>query len=366
MKTPNAKWILLIKKYCYLVVIITILLPLSGIILGHYLNLPNGFTFLTPIVLFFIVPLLDYFLGHDPINPNNEQYKILDQQFYYRILGLVCLPLVLGLVIFGAYYFSSGNLNLLGKIGWALSVGTISGGIGIVLAHELIHKNSWYERMAGGLLLVNVCYATFKVEHIRGHHISVATESDISTAKYHQSLYSFLIQTLRHNFLNGWHLERIRLNKIGLSAYSLQNELIKWYVLTFLLGVALTLSFGWQALIFFLLQSFVAIILLETTNYIEHYGLLRKKLPSGRDEPVSEFHSWNSDYLLSNLILFQLQRHSDHHMAAKRRYQTLIHRESSPQLPGGYPLMVLLAFIPPLWFRVIHPRIPLQSTQQTA
>lgn len=351
-------WLFTLKKYAYLIFLIPTLMPFAALFLGFHLSMPNLFAYATILVIFGLLPVLDYVIGHDSVSPSEDEQKILDQQLYYRWLTLLCLPLLYTLVFLGAAVFSSAYFNLWGKIGWVLSVGIVTGGIGIVVAHELVHKNTWYEKNSGGLLLALVCYGTFKVEHLRGHHVCVGTELDASTAKYNQSLYSFLLQTFRHNFINGWRLEILRLKNKGLSPFSMQNELLCWYGVSITIAALLTFLFGWQALAFFLLQSFVAITLLEITNYIEHYGLQRKKLANGRYEHVTPMHSWNSDYLLSNLILFQLQRHSDHHVAAKRRYQSLIHKQTSPQLPAGYPTMVLLALVPPLWYKIIHASMP--------
>jgi len=352
-----SQWMFRVKKYGYLIFLVPIFLAFLAAGLGISLNLSNYFTYLPFLVVFFVVPVLDYLIGKDQVNPDVEQQLRLEQKYYYTVLTLLCVPLLWSLVVFGAYYFSSEQLNWWSKIGWALSVGTVTGGIGITVAHELIHKNNRYERVFGGLLLSLVSYATFKVEHVRGHHMWVATAVDASSSKLNQSLYNFLKQALSRNFINGWRLERARLEKKNISALSWQNELLRWYSLTIVFALTLTVAWGWQALVFFLLQSLVAILLLEIVNYIEHYGLTRNKSISGDYVHLTEMHSWNSNYLLSNLILFQLQRHSDHHLMAKRRYQALLHRENSPQLPGGYPSMILLALIPPLWFRIINPRI---------
>ena len=211
--------------------------------------------------------------------------------------------------------------------------------------------------LAGGLLLAAVCYAGFKVEHVRGHHVHVSTPEDASSSRYGQSLYSFLPHAYKHNFLNAWRLESERLKRKGLPALHWRNELIWWYAISALFLLGFSLAFGWLGAIFFLGQSVMAFTLLEIVNYVEHYGLHRRRLDNGRYERTTPEHSWNSNFLLTNLFLFHLQRHSDHHAYAKRRYQVLRHYDSSPQLPNGYAGMIVLALFPPLWRAVMDPKV---------
>ncbi|GAA5213469.1 hypothetical protein GCM10025776_02180 [Corallincola platygyrae] len=229
--------------------------------------------------------------------------------------------------------------------------------VGITAAHELIHKRSQFEQLSGGLLLSLTCYASFKIEHIYWHHAHVATPVDPTTAKYNQSLYRFLLTVFRHNAVNGWKLEAQRLNKRGFSFWSWHNQLFWYYGISVILAGLAFVTFGALGLFVFLAQSLVAITLLETINYIEHYGLVREERRPGRYEPVAPHHSWNAPYRFSNLLLIQLQRHSDHHAFAQRPYYALQHHEAAPQLPAGYPFMVLIALCPPLWRKVIHPRL---------
>ncbi len=347
-----------IKKYGYLFFLSIIMMPFLSAAAGAYWQIPNIASLFTLIYAFVFVPVLDHVVGHDPYNPAEAITDDLSNQAYYRWVTLACVPLQYLLIFFGAYYFVNSNLNFLGSIGWIVSVGIVTSSIGITVAHELIHKNTMHERAAGGLLLASVCYATFKVEHVRGHHVLVGTEQDHTTAKFNQTLYQFLLKVIPHNFFTGWQLEAERLKRRGLKPFSIKNELIWWYLISVVIAGLAALVWGWKGLLFFALQSVVAILVLEIINYVEHYGLARKPLGDGRYEPVNESHSWNSDYLISNLMLFQLQRHSDHHHKPKHRYQVLLHRDTSPQLPSGYPLMMLLALVPSLWFRIINPLVP--------
>lgn len=339
------------------------LLPVALLPLSYILSLgsrhADGWAFLPPLVIFGIIPLVDAAIGRDPANPEeNTQVPSMTEQGYYRWLTFCTVPVLLAVLGWSGWIlFTHEGWSWLGQLGWTLSVGIVMGAIGITVAHELVHKDSALEQNAGGLLLAAVCYAGFKVEHVRGHHVHVSTPDDASSSRYGQSLYSFLPHAYKHNFLNAWKLEAERLKRKGLSPLSRHNELIWWYALSGIFLLGFTAAFGWLGALFFLGQSFVAFTLLEIVNYLEHYGLHRRKLDNGRYERTNPNHSWNSNYLLTNLFLFHLQRHSDHHAYAKRRYQVLRHYDESPQLPNGYAGMVVLALIPPLWFAVMNPRV---------
>ena len=354
-----SNWMLALKSIGYWFWLIPVaLLPLSYSLSLNSTH-PDAWAFLVPLVIFGLIPVLDAIIGRDPANPDEaEQVPVMEQQAYYRWLTLASVAGLLGMLLWSGWILASYSAwSWVGQLGWVLSVGIIMGGIGITVAHELVHKDSALEQNAGGLLLAAVCYAGFKVEHVRGHHVHVSTPEDASSSRYGQSLYSFLPHAYKHNFLNAWKLEAERLTRKGLSPLSRHNELIWWYALSGVFLLGFTAAFGWLGALFFLGQSFVAFTLLEIVNYLEHYGLHRRKLDNGRYERTNPNHSWNSNYLLTNLFLFHLQRHSDHHAYAKRRYQVLRHYDESPQLPNGYAGMVVLALIPPLWFAVMNPRV---------
>jgi alkane 1-monooxygenase len=207
------------------------------------------------------------------------------------------------------------------------------------------------------LLLASVGYHGFKVEHLRGHHVHVATPADASTARRGQSLYAFLPQALWRNTIAAWRLEAARLRGLRLPAWHWRNELVGWTALWLAFALAFAAWLGPAGLAFFLAQGLVAAATLEVVNFIEHYGLERRVGADGRPERVAPAHSWNSDFALSNLMLFQLQRHSDHHAHPRRRYAVLRHRPEAPQLPAGYAAMFVLAWFPPLWRRAVHPRL---------
>lgn len=349
--------LLTLKKYSYLIAMVPLALPPLLLAAGQATHLVNLFSWGVPVVVFGIIPVLDMLLGKDSLNPDEESDvpQMVGERFYKAItLGWVAGFAVL--LVWSMLELASGTFNLVGGIGWIFSIGIV-GGLGINVAHELIHKDDKLETRAGGFLLALVCYAGFKVEHLRGHHVHVSTPEDASSSRYNQSLYNFLPQAYVRNFMNAWKLEAERLERKGHKALSRHNELIGWYSLSALVLAGFTLAFGWLGAAFFLGQSFIAFTLLEIVNYLEHYGLHRRKLDNGRYERTTPEHSWNSNYFLTNVFLFHLQRHSDHHAWAKRRYQILRHHDVAPQLPAGYAAMVVLALFPPLWRRVMNPRV---------
>lgn len=346
-----------LKKYSYLIAMIPLVLPPLLLAGGEATGLINVFAWGVPVVVFGIIPLLDLMLGKDALNPDEqEDVPRLNQEKFYRLITLGWVAAFAALLVWSMVTLASGVFSLAGSVGWIVSVGIV-GGLGINVAHELIHKDDKLETWAGGFLLSLVCYAGFKVEHLRGHHVHVSTPEDASSSRYNQSLYNFLGQAYVRNFMNAWKLEAERLTRKGQAPLSWRNELIWWYSISLLVLVAFTVAFGWLGAAFFLGQSFIAFTLLEIVNYLEHYGLHRRKLDNGRYERTTPEHSWNSNYFLTNVFLFQLQRHSDHHAFAKRRYQVLRHHEIAPQLPAGYATMIVLACIPPLWRKVMNPRV---------
>ena len=355
---------LTIKKYGYFIYLMPLIMPALSYYWGHLSGYHDFFAFLTLLVVYGLVPLVDLLLGKDPVNPSEEDVPSLSEEKFYRYLTLSCLPLYI-ICLFGSGYLLLNwpQLSLLGQVGYVMSMGVVGGIIAINVGHELIHKSTQLEKVTGGLLYSLVSYAGFIVEHVYGHHVHVSTPEDASSSRYKQSLYNFLPKAYVGNFTNAWKIQKKRLNKKGLGLLSSKNELI-WYnlasvIAACLMGLFFTLL-GSEFLLgvgFFLAQSFIAFTLLEIINYIEHYGLHREKLSNGNYQRVNIEHSWNSNYLLTNMFLFQLQRHSDHHAFAARRYQVLRHHEQSPQLPFGYATMFVIAMIPPLWMAIMNPKV---------
>lgn len=342
-------------------------LPIVGWWLGDTLGPAWLFNLLTPIGVFVLLPLLDAWVGVDTRNPPAKAEAALSADARFRLLPLAALPAYLALLIWaGPVFVELARHSLFAALGFGLSIGIIGGAIGITFAHELIHKSTRLERQAGGWLLSLVGYGGFKVEHVLGHHVDVATPHDTSTARLGQSAYAFLLRALLTNPVRAWQLSGRRLRAHGLPMWHWRNEMYLWHGLTLLFGAVITLWLGPVGLLFFIFQAFVAINLLELVNYIEHYGLLRQQRADGRYERVTPRHSWNDSHRLSNLVLLNLQRHSDHHAYAARRYQILRHHDDAPQLPHGYASLVLLALLPPLWRRLMDPRVATWKSSASA
>ncbi|MGZ8255875.1 MAG: alkane 1-monooxygenase [Burkholderiaceae bacterium] len=301
-------------------------------------------------VAFVAIPLIDAVVGH-PRRSTAAPRPIP----FVRWIPRLQLPLQAALLI-GAVGMAPA-LPLGQLILFALAVGSVTGGMGITIAHELGHRSSRLDRAIAKALLVAVAYGHFFVEHVRGHHVRVATPEDPATAPRGMSVYRFIARSVIGSFAHAWKLERMRLERSGRSAWHPSN----WVLTGSLLSVAL-LAAAWalagpKGALFFVLQSVWAFVLLEIINYVEHYGLQRQRV-DGRYEPVGEQHSWNADFIVSNWVLFNLQLHSDHHAHMNKPFEQLETVPDAPQLPAGYPAMVLLALLPPLWFAVMDPRIP--------
>jgi alkane 1-monooxygenase len=232
----------------------------------------------------------------------------------------------------------------------------IGGVVGINVSHELVHRSNRFDRSLGSVLLVLVCYYHWGIEHVAGHHRSVATPGDPATARLGESLPAFFVRALRTGFSSAWRIAAGRNARRNIQS-PLRNPVLYGGLSSAAVACVLFAAFGLRALLFFFAQSIVAIGFLETINYVEHYGLERRLVRPGVYERVTPLHSWNSPQWLTNVLLFNLQRHSDHHAWPTRPYYKLRHHPEAPQLPTGYAGMALLAMIPPLWRRVMDPRV---------
>jgi alkane 1-monooxygenase len=237
-----------------------------------------------------------------------------------------------------------------------LNAGAV-GGFGINLGHELGHKHNRLERWLALLALAPSAYGHFTIEHNRGHHAQVATPEDCASARMGESIWRFVWREMPGSAQRAWRLEAQRLSSAGLRVFSLHNQILQGLLITALLWTSLVLWLGWVVMPFVCLTALWTNFQLTSANYVEHYGLLRLKQADGHYERCQPRHSWNSNHVFSNWILFHLQRHADHHAHAARRYQALRHVDDAPQLPSGYAGMFLLAYVPPLWFAVMHPRL---------
>lgn len=314
------------------------------------------FWWIGPIIVLIVIPVLDRVVGEDGGNPRDEDYELLSNDRYYRWCTYLFLPIQLVGLTIAAAMLAGGELSVIDKLGLAATVGLVSG-IGINAAHELGHRTERLERWLGKIALAQSGYGHFYVEHNRGHHVRVATPEDPASARLGESLWEFLPRSVLGGFRSALRLEQERLRRKGLRWWSRHNNVLQAWSMTLVLYGVLLVAFGPSMLPYLLLQAMIGIGLLETVNYVEHYGLLRRKRPDGRWARCSPADSWNSDRLVTNIFLFHLQRHSDHHANPGRRYQTLRNSPEAPQLLAGYATMILLAAVPALWRRVMDPRV---------
>ena len=305
---------------------------------------------LAPFIVYGLIPLADWLIGVDNSNAPESAVRQLEEDRYYRAIVLAYIPLQFIATAWTAWIFARYDLAWWEVVGMVFAAGTVNG-IAINTAHELGHKTNRFERWLAKITLAPVAYGHFFVEHNKGHHKNVATPDDPASSKMGETFWQFLPRTMIGSLKSAWKIERERLARLGKGAWTLQNENLQAWALTVLLYAALTAWLGWMVLPFLLAQAFYGASLLEVINYIEHYGLIRQKLPDGRYERCTPQHSWNSNHIVTNLFLYQLQRHSDHHANPTRRFQALRHFDDSPQLPSGYASMLIPAYIPALWFR---------------
>jgi alkane 1-monooxygenase len=314
------------------------------------------FWFYGPVLIFGIFPLLDILGGLDPSNPPDSVIKWLEQDRYYRWVIYLYLPIQYASLVFACWMWSHGGLSTVESIGLALTVAMVSG-IAINTAHELGHKRTSYERWLSRVALAQTGYGHFFIEHNRGHHVRVATPEDPASARLGESFYAFWPRTVFGSLRSAWGLERTRLQRTGRGPWTIRNDILNAWAMSLVLAVALVAVFGPVVLPYLLIQAVVGFSLLEVVNYLEHYGLLRQRREDGRYERTAPEHSWNSNNVVSNVLLYHLQRHSDHHANPVRRYQALRHVDEAPQLPTGYAGMILIATIPPLWRRIMDRRL---------
>lgn len=325
------------------------LAPLVMICVGE-----GGWWTCAPLLVIFVgVPILDAIGG---VTDESRVSPDLDRNPWFRAVTWAWVPVQIGLLAWVLAIAATGRLTPFELAGAALSMGATAGAVGITFAHELVHRRQRFERALGEILLASVSYAHFAIEHVHGHHRHVATPQDPATARLGESFYRFLPRTLAGSLTSAWRLERERLARRGHRAWSPANRMLRYGATQAALYPAVWWTFGAAGLAVFAAQAATAFTLLEVINYVEHYGLMRKEIAPGEYERIGPQHSWDSAYRLSNWMLINLARHSDHHLAAAKRYQSLELPAGAPQLPAGYGAMFLLALVPPLWFRVMDRR----------
>jgi len=307
---------------------------------------------------FIVIPAIEFFLAPNEKNLAAAEEEMAKQDKWYDYLLHAIVPLQYASLIM--FLVSLKNVEALTQIdiaGRIASMSLLCGIFGINVAHELGHRVNKYEQFLAKALLLTSLYTHFFIEHNKGHHKHVATPEDPSSAPYGQSLYAFWIRTISGTYIKAWKIAAADAAKKGKQPYGLQNEMLQLQLLQIAFVGTVYLVFGIWVMLYFLVAASIGFLLLETVNYIEHYGLRRKITADGKFERTLPEHSWNSNHPLGRLMLFELSRHSDHHYLASRKYQILRHHEQAPQLPTGYPGSMLMATLPPLWFAVMHKRI---------
>jgi alkane 1-monooxygenase len=343
------------KRYLWLLGLIVPTLPFLAWGLVEATGL-GVFWFYGPFLVFGIFPLLDLIVGLDAENPPDDAIKWLEQDRYYRWCTYLYLPIQYAGLVFACWQWSSGKLSTVEDIGLALTVAMVSG-VAINTAHELGHKRASMERWLSKVALAQSGYGHFFIEHNRGHHVRVATPEDPASSRLGESFWAFWPRTVAGSLRSAWELEGVRLDRLQSTHWTYRNDILNAWAMSVVLFGVLTAVFGLVVLPLLLLQAVLGFSLLEVVNYLEHYGLLRQRREDGRFERTRPEHSWNSNNVASNVLLYHLQRHSDHHANPIRRYQALRHYEEAPQLPTGYAGMIVLAAIPPLWKRTMDRRV---------
>ncbi|MDO8699731.1 MAG: fatty acid desaturase [Rhodoferax sp.] len=343
------------KRYAWL---LSVLIPAfigSGALLVLFTGDARA-AWLPVIFVYGAIPLLDMVLGEDRSNPPEAEVPALEADKYYRYVTYASVPVLWASFLISVWFIGTHELAWPTQLALLLAAG-VSGGIGINLGHELGHKSTPLERWLAKIVLAPTAYGHFFIEHNRGHHRDVATPSDPASSRMGETIYTFVLREMPGALKRAWRIEVERLGRTGQPVWSLHNEILQPALITLVLWTGLVLWLGIGILPVILAISFWANFQLTSANYIEHYGLLRQERAPGRYEVTQPHHSWNSNHLFSNWVLFHLQRHSDHHAHPTRRYQSLRNFEEAPQLPNGYLGMFLACYIPPVWFWLMDRRV---------
>jgi alkane 1-monooxygenase len=318
----------------------------------------KGWAVWLPLLLaWVIIPLLELLIKPNPANMSAAEEELAKRNRTYDFL----LYLIVIFQYASLYEFLDSMKNDIlpwyDTAGRIFVMGLLCGTFGINAGHELGHRVNKFEQTLAKALLLTSLYMHFFTEHNKGHHKRVATPDDPSSARFGEPVYTFYFRTIIFSYLSAWHISNEELRKKGKPVISIDNEMLLFHLIQAVFIATIFFVFGGLVTLYFLAAALIGILLLETVNYIEHYGLQRKATTEGKYERAMPEHSWNSDHVLGRLILFELSRHSDHHYMASRKYQVLRHHENAPQMPTGYPGMMLLSLMPPLWFYIMNRRI---------
>ena len=343
------------KRYAWLLGGIIPMIPIAAWGLVELTGV-DAFWFFGPLFVFGVIPLIDLLVGIDPNNPPDEVIERLENDRYYRWVTYAFIPLQYAVFVWTCWMLGQPQYDWVDKLGMALSVGMVAG-IAINTAHELGHKKESHERWFARICLAQTAYGHFYIEHNRGHHVRVATPEDPASSRMGENIWFFLPRTMGGSLRSAWGLESKRFARLGRSPWSLRNDVLNAWAMTIALWGTMMALFGVELLPYLVVQAFVGIWLLESVNFLEHYGMKRQRNEKGRYERVNPSHSWNSNNIGTNVLLYHLQRHSDHHANPTRRYQALRDFPEAPVLPTGYAGMIVLTWIPAVWRRVMDPRV---------
>ena len=325
----------------------------------------TGWQVWLPLVFAWIViPLLELMIKPNAANMNAVEEELVKKDRTYDVLLYMIVILQYLLLFKFLYAMSHDKLTWYDITGRIWVMGLLCGVFGINVGHELGHRVNVFEQTLAKMLLLTSQYMHFFIEHNKGHHKRLATPEDPSSARQGEWIYRFYFRTIIFSYLSAWQIAYKEVRKKGKPVFSLYNEMIQFTLIQVAFVALIFFAFGWLTTIYYLIAAGIGILLLETVNYIEHYGLQRKTLTDGKYERTLPVHSWNSDHVIGRLMLFELSRHSDHHYLASRKYQALRHHDDSPQMPTGYPGMMLLSLVPPAWFYVMNRRIKILSPQK--
>lgn len=314
-------------------------------------------TFLPILVFFILVPGMELLFKPDRENFSKEEEQKEKENRMYTYILYAMIPIHLGFLAYFFMVISEPELSLATIIGRIHAMGLMCGVIGINVGHELGHRNNRVDEFLGELLLLTSLNTHFLPYHNGGHHFNVATPNDAATARKNEPLYVFWIRSHFTSYIQAWQIENKRLKSSNRSWLHIQNRMVVYTICNILLLGCIYFFLGAFSFWCFIAAAVFGILLLETVNYIEHYALLRAKNDYGRYEKVKRTHSWNSDHVIGKVMLFNLSRHSDHHYNGSKHYQLLKSLPESPQMPTGYPGMMLLSMFPPLWFYLMHRRL---------
>ncbi len=320
------------------------------------ISIGGVYNYLAVLYTFIFIPIIEIIVNksNEKFSDEEKRNRLLDP--FFDILLYLNIP-----IVFGIFFYSLNKLTIVTNvseiIGIILSASIVMATNGINVGHELGHRKSIFSRTCSKLLYLPCQYMHFYIEHNFGHHINVATPEDPATAKYKQNLYSFWISSVVKTYISAWRIQ-LRLLKVSKKGFfSIKNDMLFYSFFQFLFLIGIYYSYGFYITMLSFLMSVISFLFLETINYVEHYGLLRKKESNGRYERVKPHHSWNSNHTIGRIVLYELTRHSDHHFTSSKKYQVLESIDESPQLPYGYPTSILLSMVPPLWFKIMNPRV---------